>query len=197
MIRTVFNKAWDTVQIQKLRTIKGLSLEGDIIVKGSPIIDIVKGAQTTIGHNVTLNSRNRGYHVAMYSPVKLFADYKGAVISIGANTRIHGSCIHAYKSITIGENCLIAANTNIFDAHGHSLSFENISNRIFTRDTQSEAKPVVIEDNVWIGLNSIILPGVTIGEGSIVAAGSVVTKNVPPLCITGGNPAKVIRTYGN
>ncbi len=52
---------------------------------------------------------------------------------------------------------------------------------------------VKIEDDVWIGANSIILPGVTIGEGSVVAAGSVVTKDVPPFCIVGGVPAKIIK----
>lgn len=134
MIRTLLYQAVDIINIQKLRIIKGLHLEGDFIVKGSPIVDVVKGAKITIGHNCTLNSRNYGYHVAVYSPVKLFADYKGAVISIGENTRIHGSCIHAYKSITLG-------------------------------------------------------------KGSVVAAGSVVTKNVPPYCIVGGNPAKILRRY--
>ena len=196
MIRNISERICDFIQKDRLRKIKGLYLRGNIIVKGTPIIDIVQGAQVIIGQNVTLNSRNRGYHVAMYSPIKIFADTKGAIISIGDNSRIHGSCVHAYKSITIGKNCLIAANTNIFDAQGHLLSFENSSRRIFTHDTQSEAKPVVIEDNVWIGFNSIILPGVTVGEGSIIAAGSVVTKTLPPLCIAGGNPAKVIRAYG-
>lgn len=195
MIRTFFYKIRDAVWAQKLRTVKGLHLKGNVIVKDSPIIGIVKGAQITIGHNCTINSRNRGYHVAMYSPVKLFADYKGAVISIGNDSRIHGSCIHAYKSVSIGKGCLIAANTNIFDANGHPLSFENVSDRIFRHDTQNEAKPVAISDYVWIGCNSTILPGVTIGEGSIVAAGSVVTKNVPHHCVVGGNPAKVIQRY--
>jgi len=195
MIRTIFERVGDTIQLWKLRTVEGLHLEGNVIVKDFPLIGIVKGAQITIGHNCTLNSRNRGYHVAMYSPVKLFADYKGAVISIGNDSRIHGSCIHAYKSVSIGKGCLIAGNTNIFDAHGHPLSFENVSNRVFRHDTQNEAKPVTISDYVWIGFNSIILPGVTIGEGSIVAAGSVVTKNVPSYCVVGGNPAKVLQRY--
>jgi acetyltransferase-like isoleucine patch superfamily enzyme len=55
------------------------------------------------------------------------------------------------------------------------------------------ASPIIIEDDAWIGFNSIILKGVTIGKGSIVGAGSVVTKSVPPWTIVGGNPAKIIR----
>ncbi|EML0281075.1 acyltransferase [Vibrio alginolyticus] len=111
---------------------------------------------------------------------------------MGANTRIHGTCIHAYESITIGKNCLIAANCQIFDGSGHDLSFSDVENRINTRGV---SKPVLIEDNVWIGINSIILPGVTIGNGSVIAANSVVTKDIPPMVLAGGNPAKIIKRY--
>ncbi|EPM5659285.1 acyltransferase [Vibrio parahaemolyticus] len=128
----------------------------------------------------------------MHSPIKLYADRKGAIIRIGANTRIHGTCIHAYESITIGKNCLIAANCQIFDGSGHDLSFSDVENRINTRGV---SKPVLIEDNVWIGINSIILPGVTIGNGSVIAANSVVTKDIPPMVLAGGNPAKIIKRY--
>ena len=69
-----------------------------------------------IGNNVTLSSRNKGYHINMHSPVKLFADRQNAIITIGANTQIFGTCIHAYEKIIIGENCLIAANCQIFDS---------------------------------------------------------------------------------
>lgn len=59
------------------------------------------------------------------------------------------------------------------------------------------AKPVVIEDNVWIGFGSIIMPGVKIGRGSVIAAGSVVVKDVPPMSVVGGNPAKIIKTVAD
>jgi maltose O-acetyltransferase len=58
-------------------------------------------------------------------------------------------------------------------------------------------RPVIIEDDVWIGINVILLPGLTVGRGAIVAAGSVVTKDVPPDAIVGGNPARVIRSRGD
>jgi acetyltransferase-like isoleucine patch superfamily enzyme len=129
----------------------------------------------------------------MHSPVKLFADRNGIII-IGDNTRVHGSCIHAYKSIKIGNNCLIAANCQIFDGAGHDLSFENVRNRI---NTKGSAKEIVIEDNVWIGANSIILPGVKIGNGSIISAGSTVKGNIPPMVLAGGNPIEIIKDYKN
>jgi len=157
---------------------------------GIPVVDIRGDASVTIEDNVTLNSCNREYHVNMHSPVKLYADRDGAKIHIGNNTRIHGTCIHAYQYVKIGDNCLIAANTQIFDGHGHDVSFDNAANRT---KTEGGAEPIIIEDDVWIGINCIILGGVTIGKGSIVAAGSVVTKNIPEFVIAGGNPAKLIR----
>lgn len=171
---------------------KDFTCEGKVTFKAMPSITAKNGGKIKIGKNVTLNSLNLGYHINMHSSVKLLADRKNAIIDIGDNTRIHGSCIHAFKSITIGKNCLIAANCQIMDGNGHDLSFENVSNRL---NTTGDAKPVVIGDNVWIGANCIIMPGVTIGAGSVIAAGSVVVKDIPEMCIGGGNPATVIKTY--
>jgi acetyltransferase-like isoleucine patch superfamily enzyme len=193
-LQSIGERTLDAVQLWKLRQKRGLVLGDNVQVQGAPFIQIATGATIKIGDNVVLNSRGRGYHVAMYAPIKLLADQPRAVISIGSNTRIHGSCCHAYNSITIGKNCLIAANTNIFDAHGHQLSFDDVSNRIRTISV-AEAEPIIIGDNVWIGFNSIILPGTVIGDGSIVAAGGVVTKEVPSMCIAGGNPARILKRY--
>lgn len=163
-------------------------------VKRLPLIFISRNASILIGNNVTLNSDNKGYHLNMHSRVKLMADRAGAVIEIGDNSRIHGSCIHALKKVIIGKNCLIAANCQIIDGNGHDISFENPENRI---NTIGDAREVIIEDNVWIGANAIILPGVRIGKGSIVSASSVVVKDVPPLCLVGGNPAIIIKKHEN
>ena len=163
-----------------------------LLIKGAPVIDIESDCRLVIGDNVVLNSRNQGYHVNMFGPVKIFADRKNAEIIIGNNTRIHGTAIHAYELIKIGENCLIAANCQIMDCSGHDLSFENVEERI---KTKGSSNPVIIEDNVWIGAGSIVLPGVKIGFGSVVAAGSVVTKSVPPMVVVGGNPAKILKIF--
>jgi acetyltransferase-like isoleucine patch superfamily enzyme len=171
--------------------IKGLNLSESTVILGKPLINIVDGASVRIGNNVTLNSNNFGYHINMHSPLKLMADRKGAVIEIGDDTRIHGTCIHAYSSIIIGKKCLIAANCQIMDGNGHDLSFDNVENRI---NTKGSVKAVKIEDCVWIGSNSIILPGVTIGRGSVIVAGSVVKDNIPPMVLAGGMPAKPLIT---
>ena len=158
---------------------------------GIPIVDIRNGGLVLIGDRVTLNSRNRGYHISMHSPVKLFADRPGAKIEIGDDSRIHGSCLHAYKRIVIGRRCLVAANTQIIDCSAHDICLENPADRVHTFGT---AKPVTIEDDVWIGMNSIILPGTHIGAGSVIAAGSVVSGNVPSRSVVAGNPAKVVKS---
>ncbi len=170
---------------------EGLRLGRQVKLLGRPIIDASNGGEIRIGDHAVLNSRNQGYHINMHSPVKLLADRPGAVITIGERTRIHGTCIHAWKRVTIGKRCLIAANCQIMDSNGHRVSFDDVENRV---DTQGTARPVVIEDCVWIGANSIVLPGVTIGRGSVIAAGSVVCEDVPPMVIAGGNPARVRRT---
>jgi acetyltransferase-like isoleucine patch superfamily enzyme len=94
--------------------------------------------------------------------------------------------ISAAKSIRIGNNCMFAANVIISDSDWHG-----IYNRI--RPFRC-TKPVTIENNVWLGERVIVNKGVAIGENSVVGAGSVVTKNIPPNSVAAGNPARVIKT---
>jgi acetyltransferase-like isoleucine patch superfamily enzyme len=92
------------------------------------------------------------------------------------------------KRITIGRDCLIANDVSVFDAPGHPMS---AALRRQGAPAPAEAvKPVTIGDNVWIGRRGIIYPGVTIGEGAVVAAGSVVMNDVLPNTIVAGNPAR-------
>lgn len=103
----------------------------------------------------------------------------GDNVFIGCNTEFNIS-----NRISIGENCLIASNCKFID---HDHGFDNLSKPI--RLQEPKISPIIIEKNVWIGTNCIILKGVTIGSGSIIGAGSVVTKNVPPNEIWFGSPA--------
>ena len=97
-----------------------------------------------------------------------------------------GVRIMAAKKITIGDSCMIAHGAYISDADWHG---------IYDRaEPVGNAKPVVFEDNVWIGDSAIICKGITIGKNSIVGAGAVVTKDVPPNSIFAGNPAKLVKT---
>ena len=168
MLSQIINKASSELYAIRMRYMKGLELVGRVILNGRPIIDIRNGGRISIGDRVTLNSSNIGYHLNMHSPVKIYADRRAARISIGDLTRIHGSCLHAYRSITIGKKCLIAANCQIIDANGHDLSFDDVDQRIHTT---GDSREIVIEDCVWVCANSLILPGVRIGRGSVIAAG--------------------------
>jgi acetyltransferase-like isoleucine patch superfamily enzyme len=171
---------------------KNIILGANLEIDKKPMVDIHRDAKLVIGDNVTLNSNNHGYHVNMFAPCKLMADKPYAMIEIGDNSRIHGSCIHAHKKITIGKNCLIAANCQIIDGNAHELSFPDVSNRINTR---SEGKEVIIEDNVWLGTGVVVLPGVKIGAGSVISANSVVHKDIPAMVVAGGNPVTIIKRF--
>lgn len=117
--------------------------------------------------------------------------HEGGSIQIGQKCSINSLCvINASGSITIGDRCLLGYGVMIFDSALHGEAVE-------ARNQRPPAKPVVIDDDVWIGSRAIILAGVKIGAGSIVAAGSLVTKDVPPLTIVAGNPARVVRAVSD
>jgi acetyltransferase-like isoleucine patch superfamily enzyme len=108
---------------------------------------------------------------------------KGATLEIGSgrtNTDIDITC---FQSIKIGNHVFISKGVIIRDSDSHTLESKEYV----------ETKPIVICDDVWIGMRAIILKGVTIGEGSVVAAGAVVTHDVPPHSMVGGVPARLIR----
>lgn len=90
------------------------------------------------------------------------------------------------------EGTIIGPNTIIVDSDFHSIWPPE--NRCNTMGYEND-KAVTIGKNVWIGMNCIILKGVTVGENSVIAAGSIVTKDIPPNVLVGGNPAKIIRSY--
>ena len=115
---------------------------------------------------------------------------------IGDDTFIGHACSFSVgRSVRIGRHCLLAADVSVFDMDGHPLDADR---RRAGEPTPPDAiAPVVIGDDVWIGNGSLILKGVTIGDRAIVAARSVVTKDVPPDAIVAGNPARVVRTLCN
>lgn len=109
-------------------------------------------------------------------------------IEIGDNVGIErGAFIRAEGGLEIGNNCSVAANVSIY-TYNHNYESETLP-----YDHTNIYRKVIINDNVWIGRNVSILPGVTVGEGAIIGMSSVVTKDVLPLAIVGGNPAKVLK----
>lgn len=122
-------------------------------------------------------------------------------ISIGNNVFIGGATlIDCVQSIRIEDDVLVSYGCVITDSDNHSISYSIRKNDLsdwraggFHDWKTTKTRPVLLSKGVWIGANSMILKGVSIGEGSVVGAGSVVTKNVPPYTIVAGNPAKIIR----
>lgn len=109
--------------------------------------------------------------------------------------------IRAVEQVSIGNYCMISEDVIIQDSNSHPLSIDGRKKQLIrllehngNKDPyEAKHKPTFIHDSTWIGARAIILKGVTIGEGSIVATGSVVTKDVPPGTIVAGNPAKVVK----
>ena len=96
------------------------------------------------------------------------------------------------RGVTIGNHCWIGAGTKIYDNDVHAL--DALERRVKFGDmTKVESAPITIEDDVWIGIDALILKGVTLHHGAVVGAGAVVTEDVPSFCVAAGNPARVVR----
>jgi acetyltransferase-like isoleucine patch superfamily enzyme len=124
---------------------------------------------------------------------------KKSVINIGRNVQINDYVhIGAVESIEIGDNVLIASKVFITDHNHGNYSGENQdSPNSIPQERPIYSKAVRIENNVWLGEFVSVLPGVTIGEGSIIGTMSVVNKDIPPFTIAVGSPAKVIKKYNH
>lgn len=125
-------------------------------------------------------------------------DKEGASVVIGNRVFMNGLLVSACN-IQLGDDILMAWGVTVVDHNSHSLSFSKRSRDVV--DWQSGIKdwtnvkmsPVKISDKVWIGFNAILLKGIVVGEGAVVAAGAVVTKDVPPWTVVAGNPACVVK----
>jgi len=117
-----------------------------------------------------------------------FDTNEGGRIAVGSHVRVNaGAVLVSYASITIGNDCLIGEYVSIRDANHGTQAGSPMRLQPHAR------APIVIGNNVWIGRGAVILKGVCIGDGAVVAANSVVTRNVPPRTLVGGVPARVIK----
>jgi acetyltransferase-like isoleucine patch superfamily enzyme len=157
--------------------------------KGSPVVNIGKRSEIVLGDNVLVNSRVTSNPIGQPHPTLLTALRPGSFIRVGDGSSMSGASIFAQSGITIGDRVLVGAGACIWDTDFHPVDPQRRREHI-SRDARS--KPIVIEDDVFIGGRALVLKGVTLGRGSVVGAGAVVTKDVGPGNIVGGNPARVI-----
>jgi acetyltransferase-like isoleucine patch superfamily enzyme len=148
------------------------------------------GGKIILGNNFSANSGKNFNPIGGDTVLRLIVYKTDSVLSIGDNVGISNSTIVCWDKITIGNNVVIGGSVKIWDTNYHSL---NPIIRTSSNDNDIKTAPIIIEDGVFIGSASIILKGVKIGRNAIIAAGSVVVKDIPANAIAGGNPCKVIK----
>lgn len=152
--------------------------------------------------NKTEHAVELGNYVSCYAGCSFSIGPKG-FCKVGDFSLLNGALIMSEERIEIGSYCLISWNVGIADSDFHPI--DPVQRRVdtmalspFFKDRPERpkiaTKPVKICDNVWIGMGAVILKGVTIGENSVVAAGAIVSKDVPPNSVVAGNPAQVVKT---
>lgn len=155
-----------------------IDISGELVLSKNSIINNKRSSILRMDKDSLLNVRGR-FSFFYGADIILF---EGAELNLG-NSFINSDCkIRCHKSITIGDGCAISHDFTVMDSNAHKLN----------GDTGTE--PVHIGNNVWIGTRVLVMPGVTIGDGAIVAAGSVVTRDVPAKTVVAGVPARVIKS---
>lgn len=169
-----------------------LGQDGTILLEGNDnVIEIssgcsLTGARITLGNGSRLHIKDR----CRLAALEVYCRSEG-VVQIGRNckftwyTRLY---LHEKGKIDIGQDCLFASDSLISVSDMHTIFDRETGRRI------NLAKDITLEDHVWLGERTTVLKGVTIGGGSAVGVGSIVTKSIPPFCLSAGIPARVLRT---
>lgn len=172
------------------RIYKNLSVGVRPRCSGRMSVVMARNTSIAIGDDFIAISDQRRATISVYSPCKL-RTLPGGNIRIGNRVALNGTSVTSRRSVQIGDGTMIAANVVIIDADLH---------RQWPPDTRmrfpDSGVPVTIGRNVWIGMGTMVLKGSTIGDNSIIGAGSVVTSNVPANVVAAGNPARVLRSIG-
>lgn len=158
---------------------------------GLPIIRSLRRGQIQLGQRTVLISRSSATALGVAHPVIIRCLTPEASVEIGDDCGLSGTTICAAVAVRIGDRCLFGADVSLFDTDFHNHAAEG--RRYAFPEWSKISKPINIGDDVFVGTRAIIHKGVSVGNGSIIAAGAVVTKSVPPNVIVGGNPARIIR----
>ena len=170
--------------------IKYRIIHSNIHFKGWSVICSLSGGCIKIGRGTSLFSSFSSNMLGLYQRCIIVARY-GGKIKIGTHCGISGSTIYAWESIEIGDYTRVGANCKIIDNDFHPVELEYRHQALNGQHTRRA--PIVIGNDCFIGMNSIILKGTTLGNNVIVGAGSVVHGHFPDNVIIAGNPAKIVK----
>lgn len=161
--------------------LQGISYGEHILFRGNALFSKYPGTSIRIGNGCSFNSSSRHNFRGLNHQCILQTGPNGNII-IGDNCGFSGVSIVSSCSITIGSNLMCGANVMIGDRNDHEDEYP-----------QFAPEPVVIGNHVWLGMNSVVMKGVTIGDNVIIGANSVVTKDIPSNSIAAGIPCKIIK----
>lgn len=174
--------AWSTILGRVQGRLVGAHLGRGVKFYGRPFLLRARSAQLTIGDRSMFRSSATSNLIGVTRPC-ILSVHREARLEIGNDCGFSGTAIGCFLRISIEDNVRCGANTLISDGDWHG------------NDSRAgPAKPILIKRNAWLGVNTVVLKGVTIGENSVVGAGSVVTKDIPDNVIAAGNPCRVIRS---
>lgn len=204
---TIFKKMGRSVKIYpdvRLKDARRIEVGFGVVFHRGVEINIDRGNYLRIGDRVNLardvgiscTGKNNKIELANLVSLDRSVDlraFEGGQLSIGDRTYIGPhTCIWGYGKISIGKDCLIASHSSLY---AHNYNFQDPSQKI--REQGFNYKGIVIEDDCWLGSGVNVVDGVTIGRGSVIGAGAVVTKDIPSYSIAVGVPAKVIDSRKN
>lgn len=188
-----WSKLRGTLALRGKALLFGIELAPGVTACGPVILGRWPGSRIRLDAGCSLvSSSRRGTAATLYAPVRLRTFAPTARIELAEGVQLSGTAITARScAITIGKDTMVGPNCVITDSdfHAHWPAETRHLEPAFELD-----RDVSIGANVWIGMNSLILKGVRIGDGAIVAAGSVVVRDVPPKAVVAGVPAKVVKT---
>jgi acetyltransferase-like isoleucine patch superfamily enzyme len=196
MLNKIINLLLNKILSPKIRYGKSLLIGNGTVFLNNFNIYNNKNNEVLIGENSIIGAT-------------IIFENKEGKVSIGDRVYIGDSKIICKNNITFENDILVAWGVTFYDHNSHSLNYlkrqkdiiqvledfrHHNGNYLMNKDwSDVDLKPILIKSNVWIGFDAVIMKGVTIGEGAIVAACSVVTKDVPSFAVVAGNPAKVIK----
>lgn len=169
----------------------GVALGPGCRFHGIPLLRRIPGSVIRLGARCELRSAQWSNQVGLVRPCMISTLREGAVVEVGDGVGLSGAVIGAAERIVIGRDVMVGANCTITDTDWHPVE---LARRL--DGSPAASAPVVIEDGVWLSMGVTVLKGVTIGAETVVAAGSVVTRSLPPRVLAGGAPAKVLKALG-